>query len=454
MPSPIPLPPLLEWIPEVSPELTSPYHLAPWCSMLERAGRRESVRGLCAIPIRHHKTTTTVHGIAHAIKNDPRLNVIYMTHSQLYANTRGRQIRDLSARVGVNIQKGHNTIHDWKTEEGGGVLTMSAQASALGQDVDWLVWDDPFESADEASKPEVRQRVDETIAFYTSRLSVGGSVTGIMSRFHPDDAYGRRLRRTAVAWEEVTSAALLNEGTPEERAFAPEVRTVEQLKVHRAELKEVEPREQTWWSQFQNDPRAQSGDLFRSPKRYGELPTEPGWRDVMGIDLAYSRSKRADWFALVLLRMWGSTAYVRKVERLKADMSVLVMTIRAAWAWNAQSYDPDEQARGRCPIFSYVSGPEIGAIAYLAELGINVNALPARFNKLVRAQKTIDVWNDGRILVPHGTENDGFLGRVAGFRGVESEDEDDEVDALVSAADGGLWSTATTATRALGQRRV
>ena len=437
------LPPLMDWIPKVSPQFEKPEHLGEWCSMLERAAKRQSVRGLCATPIRHYKTETAKHGIAWALLQDPTLRIIYVTYGQLYANTRGREIRDLCQRLGIEPKAGHNTLHEWRTAEGGGVFTMSATASALGQDVDILIVDDPFAGPEEADDPSIRQRVDETIAFYTARLNRGGSTVLVMSRFHPDDAIGRRLRRTREVWENVHQRALIDEGLETERSFAPKVRTVEELKKIREALKEVDPRERTWWAQFQNEPKADTGDYFHGPKRYGLLPTEPGWRDVIGIDLAYSQSKSADFFALVLMRMWGSTAYVRKIERLKADLNVLEMAIRAAW----------QAAGGKCPIFSYVSGPEKGSIIYFGEKGVMIHAMPARYNKLVRAQKTIDVWNDGRILIPEGAEYDPFLNRVAAFRGVEGDD-DDEIDALVSGIDGGLWSSVTNATRSLGQRRI
>ena len=148
-------------------------------------------------------------------------------------------------------------------------------------------------------------------------------------------------------------------------------------------------------------------------------------------------------------RAWGSTAYIRRVERLKADMSVIEMAIRNAWQWNAEGYSGDEP---HCPVFSYVAGPEIGSIAHLGEHGVQVNAMAARFNKLVRAQRSIDLWNDGKILVPYGSQYDGFLGRVAAFRGVE-EDADDEIDAMVSMVDGGLRGGGQMPTRGVGSRR-
>ena len=59
----------------------------------------------------------------------------------------------------------------------------------------------------------------------------------------------------------------------------------------------------------------------------------------------------------------------------------------------------------------------------------------------MRAQRTIDAWNSGKILVPaQAPWASGFLARVLSWRGIDGE-PDDEIDALVSAVDGGMWST-------------
>lgn len=406
-------------------------------------GRRQSVRALCSIPIRHHKTITAQHGVAWTLLQDPTFRWIYMTYGESYANTRGREMKNLCRRLGVEIQRGHESLKEWRTTAGGGVYTMSAQSSGLGQDVDGLIVDDPISGPDEADKLAVRQAIDETIGFYTARLSRGGGVAITMSRFHPDDPSGRRLRRIDQEWEHQHSAALIDEGLPTERAFAPLVMTVEELKKKREDARAIDPRERMWWSQFQNDPRAESGELFRAPSRYTRLPNEPGWRDAMGVDFAYSQARRADFFALVIVRIWGSDVYVLKTERLKADFAGLEMAIRRAW----------DSVGARCPVHTYITGPEKGAVSYFAEHGIHILAMHAKFNKLIRAQKTIDIWNDRRVHVPEGAAWDPFLGRVAAFRGVDGDD-DDEIDAMVSAVDGGMWSAVANATRAIGKRRL
>ena len=81
---------------------------------------------------------------------------------------------------------------------------------------------------------------------------------------------------------------------------------------------------------------------------------------------------------------------------------------------------------------------------------VPVGIMPARYNKLVRAQKTIRRWNDGDIAVPANAPwASGFLHRVSLFRGHE-RDRDDEVDALVSVADAMLGGATTSSVRAMG----
>jgi hypothetical protein len=112
---------------------------------------------------------------------------------------------------------------------------MSAQQSRLGADVDVLVVDDPFESPEEADRLEVRDAVDKTITHYTMRLSRGGSTVLVMSRFHPDDAIGRRIDRKAESWSYVHKPAIeVVDGV--EVPLSPEVRTLEELHAIRAAL--------------------------------------------------------------------------------------------------------------------------------------------------------------------------------------------------------------------------
>lgn len=447
------LPALVDWIPKVSGHLRRPSHLEPLCGVLERMARRQTVRALCAIPIRHFKSVTAWHGIAWSLVRDPTMRWIYMTHGDLHAQEKGRDIRDLCRRSGVEVSPRHSGLKSWRTPQGGGVFAMSAQSSALGGDVDAILVDDPFPSQESADSEAVRDRIDATISFYQARLSVGGSIMLVMSRFNLDDAIGRRLRRTAETWEHLHARAISSELAgpdddpdkfPDARAFAPEIRTLDHLRLIRAVERERDPAERMWWSQFQNDPHPDSEALFGPATRYTVLPTEPGWRDVAAIDMTYSERHYSDYAAVVVMRVWPGRWYIRQVVRVRKTPEHLEQVIRAAKQTNGG---------GEWKLFSFIAASERPALAYLASKGIQVDALSAQGkSKLFRSARTRALWNAQKVLVPAGVQFEPFLNRVAAFRGVGDE-SDDEIDAMVACVEGSVGFVAQP-TSTLGTRRI
>jgi predicted phage terminase large subunit-like protein len=443
--------PLLDLVPALSPHLSRPKHLRPWTDMIERA-IAEPVRGLCSEPIRHYKTVTTLHGVVYILLKRPHWRIIVMTHEHKRAEWIGKFLRPLAKEAGIGPARGYDTITDWTNEFGGGVVVMSADQSSLGRDCDVLICDDPIDEFG-AVDPKVRDTVDDAISHYTARAgSQGrvGSVLIVMSRWHPDDPIGRRLTRTAAKWEYVHEKAIRDDGT----AFAPAVMDLPTLEQKRAELREVDPSERLWHAQFQNDPLPDSLGLFRSPKRYTALSIG-ACRTVFGLDLAYSTKRRSDYFALVAMKIF--------TEEFPEDGRMVVGQrgyVCAAWR---EKYDPAQAeqiirvARGMYPgavAFSYMAGPEIGTAHYLAERGIPIEVMPARYGKRTRAQKTIDRVNTGRILFPESAPwAPGMISRMILFTGDEAAGNDDEIDALVSASDGGMQTSATQV-KTFGRPRI
>jgi hypothetical protein len=71
----------------------------------------------------------------------------------------------------------------------------------------------------------------------------------------------------------------------------------------------------------------------------------------------------------------------------------------------------------------------------------------------IRSQRTIARWNTGQILLPdpsHSPWVSPFLHRLSYFRGHDAASDDDEVDALVSLADG-LMGGAVGGAKVLGR---
>jgi predicted phage terminase large subunit-like protein len=321
---------------------------------------------------------------------------------------------------------------------------MSAEQSKLGHDVHLLFFDDPLD--EHAVMDHARRTaVDETITHYTARCmrrGKPGPVLGVASRFHPDDPIGRRLQRTAANWEYIHHPAVIEDPvTGQERAWAPEVWPLEELRKVRQELAEQDPTERLWWAQFQGEPKPVGFSKFRAdPERYSAIP-DWNFRLVYGADLAYTQGTGSDYFALVALKILGTKAYILDVMRTQLDAHLIESTVHKFTS-----------RYGAAPIYSYVSGPEIGMVKLMRQRGLRFVPLRAIYNKLVRAEKTIKRWNDGNIIVPQNAPwVQGFLHRLELFRGLDKGHDDDEVDALVSAVDGAFGSAVGGNVKLLGQ---
>ncbi len=432
---------LLDLIPALTPHHRPPYHLAKWCELIEAAATN-AVRGLCSVPIRHYKTETTVHGIIWLLLKHPNWRIIFLTHSFDAAQKWGKRIRQLAEATSVGPDRGWNTIAEWRNSAGGGVVVMSADQSKIGYDCDALIVDDPLDEL-HSEDPKTRESVDEAISMYTARCMKDGKrgpVLIVASRFHPDDPIGRRLMRTAVDWVYIHNEAIQFEGTDKERAFSPDVWPLDELKRVRAELYERDPTERIWWAQFQNDPKPIGSDLFGPAKFWTELP-KWNFRLAYGADLAFTQGAGSDWFAMWALKIFGRQAYTIEVMRTKLDAHMIESTCKAMLA-----------RHGRAPIYSYMSGPEVGMARLMRERGLPFVTMRARYSKLVRAERTIKRWNDGDILMPSTSPwLKGVLHRIECFRGNDKDEGDDEADALVSVSDGAIGGVQAGIVRTVGR---
>jgi predicted phage terminase large subunit-like protein len=412
-----------------------PEHLADWCAIMDRAAMGEPLRAINAEPTRHWKSRTTWHGVIRILLRRPDCPIIYFTHSHQKAQDTGKAIRDLAQscdrQFGTNIgpARGTNTIDHWSNDRGGGVLVMSAEQSRLGYDCGCLIADDPIDELG-AYTLRTRDTVDNALAHYTARCQWHGEMGPVLmvaSPWHPDDPIMRRKGRRAREWIYQTHSAIIDEGMVTERAFAPKVLSLGKLKEMRAELAEQDPTERIWWAQLMCQPRPPGGGRFGATLRYTALPETP-YRMAYGCDFAFTQGEGSDYFALVVARIYGRKVYIVEVQRHKIDAHQIESTLKSA----INKY-------GRGVIWSYQSGPEVGLSNLLIEKGVPMARMQARFNKLVRSERTARRWNDGDIFVPDGALwLNGFLARVAAFRGAEKDGDDDEIDALVSLCDGAL----------------
>lgn len=414
------LPPLLEWIPRISPQYKPPHHLRPLIDVLS-GWRTKPFRVLFSVPPRHGKTETLLHFFGWALRQDPLRTHAYVTYATKLADKKSRKGLLYTEAAGVDLTRA--TLDEWRTPQGGGVLFSSIGGQLTGEGVDGVaIVDDPVKDRAEAESATYRERAKDWFTdVLNTRLQVGASCLVCATRWHVDDLLGWLAREHSDTWTVINLPALSEDA--EERPLWPEVWPKSEL------LQKKAQGEYTWASLFQGRPRPRGGTLFGDPHLWTELPKV--FRVARGLDLAYTAKTSSDWSVLV-------TALVSKNDAHE-DVFHIVDVVRR------QKRAPDFRTDMRraiehkwpsTPIWIYrANGPEAGAVDLLrhGDEGVEqIVGMPAVADKFVRAQGYAAAWNAGRVLLPEDSErfpwvND-FISEHVNFTGV-SDPNDDQVDA-------------------------
>jgi phage terminase large subunit-like protein len=422
----------------LSPDLMRPTHMGPIVDAFQslRPGvnrkerrARKGRRIVMAAPVQHGKSTIEQHFIVSCLLDDPGYRIALCGYGKDFVNPQSKTTREIARTAGVQFKDDMDTIFQWGTPDGGFAMFTTVAGTLTGFGFDCILIDDPFKDREEAESLEVREKV---WIWYTQtvlpRVAPWTDIIVLASRWHVDDLSGRLLSRGV---EKVHLKAIQDDGT----ALWPEVRPLEFLLDQRKFMGNY-----AFESNFQGMPYIDGDTSFGEPARYNEIPSYPGFKYVVGFDLAYSQSRRSDYFAYCVLKIYGSEAYVVDLKRTKADLKTLATILGA-----------ESRKYGHCPCVSYISGPELAAIHYLANEGVRVTYMHAKSNKRFRSQRSLDQWRRGRVLMPF-TGLEESEGRIMAFRGNET-DQSDEVDALVSGLDFGMGQ-GVTPPRMVGGRKA
>jgi predicted phage terminase large subunit-like protein len=453
---------LAQLIPRLSPQFQEPTHLEPLTSVLDRAPRG-GLRVVVACPVQHGKTTCVLHAVPKWLRKDPTLKVLYATYGARYSEKQSRTMRRLAMDAGVRISADHNRIEEWHTEQGGYLFATSVDGVGTGYGADIVVIDDPYKNREDAESAEYREKVENWFRdVIITRLAPGASIFIIASRWHEEDLSGVMLRE---GYQHVHLKAIDDYGRP----LAPNLgRDLAFLEEARKAVKEY-----GWWSLFQGEPRPRGGSVFREPQTYIVVP-DVALRIAIGCDAQYVEGHNNDEAVACVLaeEIMMPPANTNQTPATRGPARVVAISPRiAALAraklealkeirskWNNGSglkkyvievRRSDEGIIGaenmfravrddypNVPMGSYVAGPEKGVLQLFALRGLHIQAMPAKWNKLVRAIPTSDEWNDGEILVPKSAPWLPVFKRViTRFTGTPNDTSDDDVDALVSARD-------------------
>lgn len=413
---------LVDFVPWATKKYSAPRHLAPLLDCFERAVRREPQFIVCHAPPRHAKTESVLHLPAWAHRfHDPSLVFSYSTYADRLARSKSRKARGISGNVGVQLAS--SSLNEWRTHEGGGLLSGGVGGPLTGHGVDIAIVDDPVKNRIEAESALRRENNWEWLNdVVLTRIEPGGSCFIFMTRWHPDDLSGRCIK---AGWKYICLPALSEDGLT---SLWPTRWPPEELAKKRSKVGEY-----TWESLYQGRPRAKGATVFGPPHTYTQLPTV--YRSAFGVDLSYSAKTSSDHSAVVrMVKSPQGKFYVTRAARkqVRADAfkefcwALRQLDMAASWRWYTSTTET-----GVANLFNSGSdeprGDDVGRVP--------IRPILAKGDKLTRAQLFAAAWNRGDVLIP---ENEPwvaeFLSEILSFTGVR-DPEDDFVDAAYSAFD-------------------
>lgn len=315
---------------------TYPTYLMGWfhkevCETLDRFLQdvidRKSPRLIICAPPRHGKSELTSRRFpAYALGRYPNLEIIACSYSAELTSRMNRDVQSIiddrrfnavfpnttlqgSSFAPPDSPKAARTADYFEIVATKGRYTSTGVGGSItGMGADVLIIDDPVKDRESANSPTIRAKTWDwfTSTAYT-RLSPGGGVIVMCTRWHEDDLVGRLLRN-AVS-EQGEQYTLINYPAIAEHDEKHR-KQGEPLHEARFNLKELERKRQNvgsrdWAALYQQRPVPEGGGLFKESwiKHYkpSDLPTRFD-KTCISWDMTFKDSKNADF---VVGQVWG-----------------------------------------------------------------------------------------------------------------------------------------------------
>ena len=202
------------------------------------------------------------------------------------------------------LSKDRKAVDDWETSKGGGLRAVGVGAGITGFGGSLVIIDDPVKGRADAESQTMRDKTHEwfTDDIYT-RLTPGGQVIVIQTRWHDDDLSGRLIKQMGGAegekWEILKLPAFCTNRT-EDPLHRLVGNALWARRYPQYRLKSIRRAigHYAFESLYQQSPTLKDGDLFKRDwfkEIVDEAPAGLTW--VRGYDLAISKETSADYTA-------------------------------------------------------------------------------------------------------------------------------------------------------------
>lgn len=231
---------------------------------LEAVERGEITRLMIFMPPRHGKSELASRRFpAWFLGRHPQEEVIAASYNSDLAADFGREVRGIvnsteyRALFDTTLRQDSKAADRWHTNDGGAYRAAGVGTAMTGRGAGLLLIDDPVKDREEADSEVRRRRVwDWYRSTAYTRLSPGGRIVVIQTRWHEDDLSGSLLEQMADGGDqwEVLSLPAVRDG----RALWPERFPLDRLD---AIKKTLGPRE--WSALYMQSPQPDEGTYFQ-----------------------------------------------------------------------------------------------------------------------------------------------------------------------------------------------
>jgi predicted phage terminase large subunit-like protein len=305
-------------------------HIRTICETVQRFLEGDGKGLAVSLPPRHMKTTIISEALpAWWLSTHPQGEVIIASYNQSQARKMARSVRLAFDReshrrmmppCSWDVDSADVLQLSGKLNGRPSLIAAGVGSGITGSGADLLIIDDPVKDMADAESATMRDKVAEWYASTAfTRLSPGGKVLMVATRWHHDDLIGRTLADSPDGWGSLTLPAISEDG----RALWPERYPLESLEAIRRAVGS-----RVFEALYQGRPTPLEGGLFkRSWIRYGmRFPDHA--RRVRYWDKA-ATSGGGDWTVGVLMAEDEGRYCVEDVVRLQGSPQEVQARVRA-----------------------------------------------------------------------------------------------------------------------------
>ena len=324
---------LSEFITRQFPHEPPPAHIDPVMQLIERA-RHERIKVCLSLPPRHAKTVTILRGLVWWMLAEPADTCAYFSYSDRQAQSKSRLCRAWAREAGLAMNPEAESLAEWRTAMGGGLLAGGLRSGLTGQGVSGLfVVDDPFKNREEANSPIIREKVWDNFNEVVFTRLEGASVIVVHTRWHEDDLIGR-LTSQKEPWEFIRLPGIADSedvlNRKEGEALWPERFPIEELL---AIQEQIRPR--PFAALYQGRPTTADGNIIKREwiQYYDTLPEElTDWQQSWDLTFKGKKARKGSNGSWVVGQTWarkGANFYLVDQYRGRPDFPGTIRAFRA-----------------------------------------------------------------------------------------------------------------------------